>query len=67
MTEQICSITLDKGETKTFHVSFLVKDNHAGGLEQVGLCVCSDRDEGKMTYTNLRKVIEEFNQNASKK
>ena len=67
VTEQICSIKLDKGETKTFHVSFLVKDNHAGGLEQVGLCVCSDRDEGKMTYTNLRKVIEEFNQNASKK
>ncbi len=67
VTGQPYSIKLDKGDTKTFHVSFVVKDNHAGGLEQVGLCVAGDRSDGKMTYANLSKVIEEFNQSKKSK
>lgn len=60
VTGQRLSLKLDKGETKTFHVNFVVKDNHAGGFEQVGLVVCGDRDEGKIEYANLSKAIEEF-------
>lgn len=60
VTGQPLSIKLDKGDTKIFHVSFVVKDYHAGGFEQTELFVGSDTREGKSECANLSKVIEEF-------
>lgn len=61
LTGQRETIKLNIGETKTFHVSFVVQDNKAGGFEQIGLCVGHDDSDGKIEYVNITKIIEEFN------
>ena len=61
LTGQRQTIKLNKGETKTFHVSFFVKDNKAGGFNQVGLCVGGDKTDSNIEYVNISKMINEFN------
>ena len=57
VTGQLHDIRLAKGETRTFHVSFAVQDNHAGALEEVHFQLGGDKTQE--TCLNLRKIVNE--------
>ena len=51
------TFTLEKGQTRTLHVGFIVNDNHRGSLSQIGLSVGSAL-ENDLDYVNITKAVE---------
>lgn len=55
---------LKKGETKKFHVGFVVIDNNADCFEQMGVTLAEIYDDdSKVVFTNMTKAIEDFEKN----
>lgn len=46
-------ITLPKGEERTLHIGFVVPDNNAGSLEQIGLSI----DGSTPAFVNITKAV----------
>ena len=51
------TFTLEKGQTRTLHVGFIVHDNHRGSLSQLGLNVGTGLQD-KPDYVNITKAVE---------
>lgn len=52
------NFTLKKGETRTFHIGFVVPDNNAGSLEQIGLHFGGTTSTP--LYVNITKAVEDL-------
>lgn len=55
-SDDTTKFTLNKGETRTLHIGFVVPDNNAGSLQQIGLGI----DDSTPLYVNITKAVEDL-------